>query len=242
MSHSDAVIAELLVSSTEELILPQRMKRQLEESSSQELLQVLNRRDEELVRHLCLDTHCDRQWESLPNDVRVMFLRRVACEPFEVNDSEVEWIESNRCDQKQIHHQTYLARRDLHACVSLLIDEYAAALLRDPVQKTISVRREIINDIAAEAAREVAPLEIRSGWRILLKPFTRIRRFSSIFVKFLFLGFIAEPEYQRELVYVLRGNFFKRPITFLATALWSYARFLQNILLPFFFVRPFQFL
>jgi hypothetical protein len=211
------------------------MKRQLENSSCGELRQVLNRRDEELVRHLCLDTYPDREWESLPHEVRKMFVKRVAGEPYEFLEIQRDWIESNRCNQK-IPYQTYLARRDLHASVSLLIDEYSAALLRDPIQRTVAVRREIINDIAGEADRAVAPSKTGLGWRILLKPFIRIKTALATFLKFTFLALIAEPEYQRELVYVLNGNILRIPVTFLATRLWIYSRIIQNLLLPFFLV------
>ena len=238
LSQSDAAIAELLVSSKEELELPSRMKHQLESSSSQELAEILNRRDENLLRYLCLDTNCDLEWDRLPTDVRIMFVKRVASEHYEMSESQLRWIESNRCDQKRIDYQAYLARRDLHACATLSIDEYAAALLRDPAQKVIPVRREIRNDIIDEADRDMAPSDIRSGClKFFLKPFVRVRTSLRSFIKFFFLAFVAEPEYHRELAYTLNGSVLKKPITFIATSFWRYSWMVQNFLLPFFLVR-----
>ncbi len=211
------------------------MKHQLESSSSGELYQIINRRDEELVRHLCLDTNCDLDWDNLPNDVRVMFVKRVASEPYEVSDIHLQWIESKRC--QKILYNIYLARQDLHGCVSLMIEEYAAALLRDPVQRIVPVRREVADDMVDEAERSTAPSTVRLGFlRSLFKPFDRISRFARTFVKFMFLAFIAEPEFQRELAHCLSGNFLRIPMTFIATRVWIYSRMIQNLIVPFFIV------
>ena len=235
LTHSDAVLAELLVSSREELELPHRIRHQLETSSSRELYDIINRRDEELVRHLCLDTNCDLEWDSLPNDVRATFVKRVISEPYELNDVHLRWIESKSGQKIPCH--TYLARRDLHGCVCLMIEEYAASLLRDPVQRTVPVRREVVNDMVLDAERAMDPSTVRTGFfSTLLRPLDSISRVVRTVVKFMFLAFIAEPEFQRELAYCLTGSLLRIPLTFIATRVWIYSRMIQNLLVPFFFV------
>jgi hypothetical protein len=237
LSHGDAVLAELLISSKERPELPRRMKHQLEASSIDELYQILNHRDEELMRHLCFNINPDLEWESLPNDIRTTFVKRVSNKPYTLNEIQLQWI-SNRLN-KRISYQTYLARRDLHAYLALLIDEYAAVLLRDPIQRTVSTRR-IVNDIAGDSQKEMAPLNVQYGFfGLLLRPIKRVVRVYLTFMKFLFLALIAEPEFQRELAYVLNDNFLRIPLTFIATRFWIYARIIQSHLFPFFFVLSF---
>lgn len=214
------------------------MKHQLEASSIDELYQILNRRDEELVRHLCFNANPDLEWESLPSDLRTTLVNRVCGKPYTLNEPQLQWM-SNRSN-KRIPYQTYLARRDLHASLALLIDEYAAVLLRDPVQRTVPTRRVVVNDIAGDSQREMAPSKVRRGFLgLLLQPVNHVVRTYLTFMKFLFLAFIAEPEFQRELAYVLNGRLLRIPLTFMATRFWIYARLIQSRLFPFFFVFTF---
>jgi hypothetical protein len=236
LSHSDAVLAELLVSSTEELRLPLRVQRQLEASSTRELLEILNARDQELVRHLGLQTNFDHDWDNLPFDVKVMLVKRVCGETYEINETQLKWIES-KCGNRT-PYLVYLARRDLNTCLALLIDEYTSTLLRDPAQKTVPTRRESVNNIVQEVQIGVAPRKSRV--QFIKTPYRRVARIGRNFIKFLIVALIAEPEFQRELAYLLTGNPFRRIFVFILTRLWAYSRFIQDLLLPFFMVHSLQ--
>ena len=236
LSHSDSVLAEMLVSQNEELQLPERIVRQLESSSTKELYEILNRRDHELVQHLALQTNCDRDWESLPNDIRVMLVKRVCGETYEINESQLKWLETNRCDPR-VPYEVYLARRDLHAYLTLLIDDYTTSLLRDPIQRTVPTRREVVDDLVSGAKQEVAPSNSRYGViGHLLRPVVAVKRWLRTFVKFLFIVLIADPEFQREMAYLLTGSWLGVPVMFLATRIWIYSRFLQELVIPLFMV------
>ena len=239
-THSDAVVAELLVSSEEELDLPLRMKRQLDMSSTEELYAILNRRDRELVRHLCLGKDPDFCWEYLPNDVRVMLIKRAGSARYEIDKSQMEWIQTMNNNTTQISYNVSLARRDLNACITLMIHEYTSTLLRDPAQRSVPTRQPIHDDITREIELEVAPDDDSHGvLGALTRPYSRFARSIRTFIKFFVLALIAEPEFHRELAYVLTGKFLRRPITFIATRIWIYARILQDMILPFFLVIPF---
>jgi hypothetical protein len=239
--HSRAVLSELLVSSKLELKLPTRIKCQLQQSSRLELFQIVTHRDNELVRHLCLDINCDLEWDDLPNDVRVILMNRVKSQPQVFSPSQLQWIQKNRCNGNVLSYRTYLASQDIHACLTLLIDEYAGNRLREPNSNTTPERRPVTTiDVAAEAERELRPRsEDAPIFKIIFKPFDLVANFIKTSIKFLFLACIAEPEFQRELACVLTGGIFRRLVTFLITRIWIFARFLQNLILPFFFVPPY---
>jgi hypothetical protein len=236
LSHSDAVLGELLVTSTEELRLPLRIQRQLDMSSPSELLEILNARDTELVRHMGLETNFDQEWDSLPHDVKLMLVKRVCGEPYEINETQLNWIESKSGSRTPYH--VYLARRDLNACLALLVDEYTATLLRDPGQRLVPTRRERPKNIVEEVETEVVAHKgrfhfLQSGWG-------RMIRISRNFIKFIIIALIAEPEFQRELAYLLTGNPFRKLFVFILTRLWLYSRFIQDLILPFFMVCPLE--
>jgi hypothetical protein len=89
------------------------------------------------------------------------------------------------------------------------------------------------------AEREVAPVKLSGLWHGIFRPIALLCRALQTFVKFFVLAFIAEPEYQRELAYVLRGRFLKTPVMFIATCVWVYARIVQDVVMTFYLVRPF---
>jgi hypothetical protein len=229
LSHSDAVLAEFLLSE-DELELPSRIQRQLEWSSAEELLEIRKHRDLELIRHLCLEVDCDRQWESLPNDVRVLLVKRVCGESCEINETQLQFIKS----RSRVPDQVYLGRRDLHCFATLMIDDYTTSLLRHPVQQTVPTRCEVSDDLISRLHKEVESTPRKT----ILSPLINFVQSLRTCVKFTVLVLIAEPEFQRELAYLLRGSWRRPIIMFLATRFWIYARILQDLLVPFFIVCP----
>ena len=180
-----------------------------------------------------LETNFDQDWDSLPYDIKRMLVKRVCGEPYEINELQLDWIES-KCGNRTPYH-VYLARRDLNACLALLVDEYTATLLRDSARKTIPTRREKQRDIVQEAQIDVTAHKGR--FHFLKSGYRRLIRISRNVIKFIIIALIAESELQRELVYILTGNPFRRPFVFILTRLWMYARFVQDLLIPFFMVR-----
>jgi hypothetical protein len=214
--------------------LPLRIQRQLDMSSTSELVEILNTRDTELVRHMGLETDFDQDWDSLPYDVKVMLVKRVCGEPYEINELQLDWLE-RKCGNRTPYH-VYLARRDLNACLALLVDEYTATLLRDAGQTLVPVRRQRPRNIVQEVESEVVAHKGR--FHLLKCGYRRAVRISRNFIKFIIVALISEPELQRELAYLLTGNPFRRLFVFIITRLWLYSRFVQDLCLPFFMVPP----
>jgi len=233
-------LAELLISPHETLSLPRRIERQLENSSRQELYSILQRRDQELVHHLCLNTACDRDWESLPNDVRTLLVKRACGEAYEITESQRNWIESQSSGHR---YDVFIGRQDLHASIAVLIHNYAEDLFHSPYQRTVAPRRTITNSLLSEVAAAVARSNDLGGFMgVLLIPILIISRWFGIALKFFLLILIAEPEIQRELDYLMkdekgRRRWFKVPIMFLLTRFWIYARMIQRVVVPFFMVN-----
>jgi len=162
-----------------------------------------------------------------------MLLRRVESQSCEINAGQLEWIKSLSA---RVPVDTFLARRDLHVWLTLLIDDYVALLLR--AQRSVPERRKTLNYVQ-RIEDSVAPLPRRRGIFAYL-PFNYIARTLRGFIKFLFLAFIAEPDFQRELAYALRRMWIRPVVMFIATSAWFYAKFVQDIVLPFYLVTHFK--
>ena len=212
-----------------------RIINQLETLSDKELYEILSRRDDELIKHLTLDTDCDRDWENLPNDVKVMFFKRVCGEAYEVNGSGLKWLETNRCNP-QVPYDVYLARHDLYMRLELLISDYAASLLRTPALHIMSNQHQVNRNLVSEAKREIAMSNRHGVIDYLLAPFLAAKRWLRTFAKFSFIVLIADPEFQREMAYLLRQSWLGAIVMFLTTRLWMYSHFLQELLVPLFMV------
>jgi len=240
LSHSDAVLAEQLLQVEHGFMVPYRIRRQLEMSSIEELQTIVDRRDQTLVQHLCLQINTDRDWESLPQGVREMLVKRVSSEVYQITDALTEWLHHHSGEQLQ--PEQYLARRDHHVHLSLLIHQYAVRLLRKPSQRAVETRRDMIDNSLSDIDREVAPSQNRAGYIHWLRfPFVRVFRSFGTIMKFTVLMLIAEPEFQRELAYLLKGNKLKHLIMFLSTRFCIYAHLVQQAVLPWFMVSSLGF-
>lgn len=220
--------------SDEELRLPHRIQRQLELSSPQELHRIRNRRDEEMVHQLGLHVNFDREWDTISREVRDLLVKRICGEAYEINAAQIEWIKSKRA--KDINYATYLARRNLNACLTLLVDDSVENLLRNPAQKSVAPRREPSRNSMDEFRQEVTPDVGR--FLYIHRPLRRIYRIVLNTIKFVVMAMIAEPEFQRELAYLLSRNPLKTPVIVVLSWLWLYARFVQDKIYPLFLVRP----
>lgn len=222
------------MASDEKLRLPYRIQRQLELSSPQELHVIRNRRDKEVIRHLGLLIDFDHEWEALPKDVRDLIVKRVCSDTHEIGPAHLEWIKS-RCP-KDMHYEVYLARRDLNACLTLLVNDAVEILLHNPAQKDVPVRRECSHNFMDGFEAEVMPK--RSRFRFIRHILHRLFRIFQNTIKFTVMAMIAEPEFQRELTSLLSRNPLKKPVVLVLSRFWLYSRFIQDMIYPVFLVRP----
>jgi hypothetical protein len=72
-----------------------------------------------------------------------------------------------------------------------------------------------------------------------MRPVVRTYRTIATCVKFIICALVADPEYQRELDYMIssKPSFIRWPVSYVLNGLWNFCKLLQNIILPFFLVR-----
>ncbi|POS88089.1 hypothetical protein EPUL_000337 [Erysiphe pulchra] len=190
--------------------------------------------ERQTLKYLSLRFDPDIQWQSLPRKIRELIIRRCLGQEFIFDLTKEDFPVFNHTDGIPI--ETYIARCDLGAYMAISKQVYASPNDNEDINK-----QHCYQD-------NVKPVEFGTTMKISseLSNFQAIKyRFISIyhnigfFLKLLAISFVADPELQRELDYVLQNsNHVIRAITlFLLTNIWNYSKELQNILMPIFLLH-----
>jgi hypothetical protein len=216
--------------------IPEGIKRQLENSET-ERIRVINSGDQVLLKHLLLGLDCDIEWDQLPRDVRTYLLNRCCGQPAYLSRKELNWIASRFCpDSKSLDIEEYIARCNLGVCLTYQVNKYAESLEADsnfhdmPEPPDASIEN-CLNFPLSDADHVDTSLMAS-----IKRPIYRFWQILTICLKLFVVTTVADPEYQRELDYLLSNKpaFIRWPVTFMLNALWNFCKTLQKIALPFF--------
>ncbi|KAI9049445.1 hypothetical protein LZ554_006477 [Drepanopeziza brunnea f. sp. 'monogermtubi'] len=237
-SHDHSMLAELLVvgnSGSDELALPEGLKRQLETSAT-ERSRIINNGDRTLLRYLLLGIDCEREWDNLPRQVRSFLLRRCCGQSEPITSVEETWIRTQISPSDCINTEEYVARCDLGA--TLTVSVYSFAKSREDLSGVFSESEPEYPDLSnarllGSASSSVAK-QPRSIAGILTRCVAALYHNVRICVKFVCLSLTADPEYQRELDYTMRAKpaFVRWPTTLFLNGIWSFCKILQGLVLP----------
>ncbi|PYH91621.1 glycosyl transferase [Aspergillus ellipticus CBS 707.79] len=236
-SHDHAMIAELLVVNDrqgEDISLPEGVKRQLE-SSSTERARVINHGQKTIVRHLLLGLDCDQEWDQLPLAARTFLLRRVCEQPCRVASEQTAWLRSRASAGESISIEEYIARWNLGVKLSISVTSFATALeahyrgRNEPEFLNSRYDRPIRNLLALNEQKPTIGFT-----EALRMSFSRLTQIWNACIKFAVISLVADPEYQRELDFMIRGLplFFSWPVTLLLNGVWLFTKALQRIIIP----------
>jgi hypothetical protein len=191
----------------------------------------------ELLRHLCLGYECDTQWDSLPLDIRRLFLRRCLGARGPYTNTEMSWINANVSAEDACTILSRVARYDLGAFLTVNKYNYFKN------QQDQAYNEKEYRQNTADILHSHHPILNHSATSILgffteyiRVPLAYIYHSAGTWVKFVVLAAMADPEYQRELSCVLKDSprFIAKPVTFILTGLWIYCRWTMSVSLPFF--------
>ncbi|KAF2667969.1 glycosyl transferase [Microthyrium microscopicum] len=234
--HSQLI--ELLAMSgiqDDEFAIPEGVKRQLEHSSN-ERLRVLKDSDKTFLRDLLLGLDVEVGWDNLPLTVRSYLIQRCCGLPCRLSDVQIDWMNSRLEETRCIDADELIARSNLGAVTSAQITAFASNLEGDHDGDRPEPPDSIYDDVT------LLPNAMEPDTRIIdriLKPVFWSNNKLQIGIKFCVVALIADPEFQRELDYVMQGKpaIIRWPITFGLNILWHYVKTLQNIILPIFLLH-----
>lgn len=228
LSHDDSMLAELLAvlgNGNDEVSVPEGVKRQLETSSS-ERARVIRDGEKTLLRYLLLGLHCEIEWDNLPKSVRSYLLKRCCGQSSPLHADQENWILSKLCVRDTADADEHVARSDLGASLAVATHRIAKELdatrfYRDDEQDSDPTYNELLG--SASGGKSSDP-----------NIFSRFYRNFRTCIKFLVLSLTADPEYQRELDFIMRAKplFVHWPVTFFLNGIWSYCKWLQGVIIP----------
>lgn len=242
MPHHQAEITESMLVcrpiSNDPFVVSECSKRSMpSKTTGPEAIAFENQCRKELLRNLFLGYDADTQWDTLPLDIRKMFLRRCRGARGPYTNTEMSWILANVPAEDACTILSRLARYDLGAYLS--VQKYN--FFRHRGEQALSEKE--YRQITADIQEAHHPILNRSTKTILsdylkkfMAPFVYLYHTFGQWTKFFMLACMADPEYQRELNCALgrTPRFLAKPATFLLTGLWIYSRAAMSIALPFF--------
>ena len=191
----------------------------------------------ELLRNLCLGYDCETQWDTLPLEIRRLFLRRCLGARGPFTNTEMSWINTHVPAEDSCTILSRVARYNLGAY--LAVNKYNYFQHRGDQALNEKEYRQLTADIQ----RSYHPVLNRSAVSLLglfthyvRMPLAYLYHSVGTWVKFFILACMADPEFQRELngALVRTPHVIAKPVTFVLTGLWIYSRAAMSIALPFF--------
>ncbi|OQO03199.1 hypothetical protein B0A48_11454 [Cryoendolithus antarcticus] len=218
-----------------DLTLPEGVKRQLEWSAS-ERTRILKSGDDECLRYLLLGVNCDIEWDRLPEKVRTALLNRCCGEQCDINTDQAAWIR-NSLKNTGVDLEAHVARCNFGATLAAMTNEYAKAVEADfHYQDRAAPSESEYQRFIAAAMPDVRP-SADSGLIVkLMWPVMRIVQSIRFTIKFFVVAIVADPEFQRELDYVITGKLaiLRWPARIALNGLWVYCKTMQRAILPIF--------
>ncbi|KID95494.1 glycosyl transferase, group 1 family protein, partial [Metarhizium majus ARSEF 297] len=234
LSYHDSILAELLVVDhfdDIEVSIPEGVKRQLK-MSSMERARFIREGNQTLLRYTLLGVDLEREWDLLPEHIRRFLLQRCDGWIGPLSNSEENWLHHRLVSQGSSGNvESHIARCKLGAALTTTILTYAHDLeadgyLESPPHADIEDHGDSVQfDDETPSTRFAS----------LIKPVSsRILQKVNLCIKFLIISLIADPEYQRELDFVIQDKpgFVRWPLVFFLNTIWSYCKFWQNVLIP----------
>ncbi|KAJ0418830.1 hypothetical protein BJY00DRAFT_324634 [Aspergillus carlsbadensis] len=211
-SHHHAILAEPLVHNHDDtngpLPIPEGVQRQLQ-FSRRNRETVISRSQESVLHHLLLGVDVEQEWDLLPHDVRTFLLQRARGQPHQLTNSVAKLMSSRFKLSQSSDAAVWLARSDLSASLAVAVGDYAQGIAPD----------------SGESEKPDAAL-----FQSLVRFYHKIKTC----IKFAVLSLVADPEYQRELHYMIRGqsSIISWGVQRCLTAIWLFCKALQDLILP----------
>ncbi|KAL5117245.1 hypothetical protein ACEQ8H_004804 [Pleosporales sp. CAS-2024a] len=191
----------------------------------------------DLLRHLCLGFDCEKEWDTLPLEVRRLFLRRCLGSRGPFTNTEMSWIHANITAEDSCTILSKVARHDLGAY--LAVSKLSYFQHRGDQVLNEKEYRQLTADIQ-ESYHPVLNRSAVSLFTIFTEyvriPLAYIYHAIGTWIKFFVLACMADPEFQRELngALIRTPRMLAKPTTLIFTSLWIYSRSAMSLVLPFF--------
>ena len=217
-----------------ELSIPEGVQRQLRDSES-DRIRVLKSGEKTLLRYTLLGFDCDTEWDKLPRMTRHFLLRRCCKTPGPIPEDQKSFLRSRFLNDDSLEIDEYVARCQLGAALSSLINAYAQDLQADFSHQLRPEPPELLLDASyflSTTGSEQTTLDL------LKRSLYRIHQILQVCIKFVVVSLVADLEYQRELDHLLCGQpaILRWPVALILNGIWIFCKLLQQMIIPIFLV------
>jgi glycosyltransferase involved in cell wall biosynthesis len=237
ISHDHSTLAKLLAVSqntAEEFHLPESTKLQLERSAIARA-EVIKSGNKILLRQILLGLDCDTVWEDLPHDIRSALLKRCCGEACNMSPGQLTRLQSRLFRENPVDNHQWIARSNLGAKITILAKSYAELLSSDhvPTNAPHGFNYTFDHFIASPPVLDMTTPQGTFIHRLKLRS-TRIGQTLNVCTKFLMVMLVADPEFQRELNYLMSSKswFIRSSLPYVLNSIWLFCHFLQTHILP----------
>lgn len=242
LSRSDSGLTATLLARPEgaqSLAIPEGIKQQLELYPT-ESRRSIEDENKELLSHVLLGLNADHDWDMSPACLRKDLLDRWEGKTSRLTAEDATWLSERFGRQDNLQR---VARGNLGAALAILVGSHAKSMLGvDSEKDLVSLSSSVTDEWLVEAERLATAKQHNSHFLdICLYGFRRVFDGARFALKFLVISTVADPEYQRELDYVLADKPFlvRWPAKTVLIGIWLYCKTLQRIILPVFLVSTF---
>ncbi|KAL2828818.1 hypothetical protein BJY01DRAFT_255241 [Aspergillus pseudoustus] len=242
-NHDHAVLAELLVHDDNDgLPIPDGIKSQLQVSHRSERERLVSGTEKTILRHLLLGIDIEQEWDLLLHDVQIFLLQRARGQAQHLPSSVAGWMCSRfrlSCSSDLVN---WIARCDLSAAVAAHVSNYAQGIVADDKVMTVMVSSLRSSQHQVVSSTQISnphhhtdePEGLLGFLGAAKKQLVQFYQGINTSIKFTVLALVADPEYQRELHYVLRNKprILAGPATRCLTGIWLTCKVLQDLIIP----------
>ncbi|RAL63519.1 hypothetical protein DID88_003939 [Monilinia fructigena] len=244
LSHEDATLLESLLSSVspsgllEHTPIPQGLRNFLNFSkpSRSHAEEIASCFEDEILCHTAVGYNPNIDWESLPTEIRELILDRCTGQIGTLTIDQQRWIRTNQL--KGLCMDTFLTRHNFGAFVANEKKRYTLDFAKTaPIEMSDKHEKSSILNLFGKTHTRKGPSKMLM--RRLKSPFSTVYHKIGHCLKLFAIAFVAEPELQRELDYTMQSTpkYIRLIVMFLVTGIWSYAKFLQDVLMPMFLLH-----
>ncbi|KAK5080764.1 hypothetical protein LTR05_008469 [Lithohypha guttulata] len=189
------------------------------------------------LNHLILGLDCDKDWDNMPLHVRSILFRRCLGLPCKVNEEFFAFMSSKLTKSNILSLTEYIHRCNLGVYTIEHIDEVGRRLRTHQSSNNHSLSRKPSFAAASTFAstnRIHAHRRHEHITRIIPNPVLRLYQSIRVAMKFFIVSIVADPEFQRELDYVMsdKPRILRWPLKVVLNGSWITCKALQEALLP----------
>lgn len=244
MSHDSSLLAESLPTCRSDcrndaFNIPEGVKRATAQNlSPDKCIATIAMCKKQLLQQLCFGLQCDIVWDNLPSNIRSLLLHRCLGERHYITASDLLWLKRVLAVEAGLDMPSFIARCDLSALLSVNKIKYFESLESNCLSKKSRRSPADLQSSSSHSQQHLRHSRTKSNREYISAPFIAIYRSLGVWFKFFIVSLTADPEFQRELKFVLSR---KSPIvanmaTFLLTVVWISGKKAQNLILPWFLV------